>query len=89
MSDTETTPSDPRDNCPECGERGRFDLGTVQTPACRTMKRPAWCGDCQELQPVAVDSLGFWECQTCGCPTECGGCGHTMTDDHECDEVPA
>ena len=34
MSDTETTPSDPRDNCPECGERGRFDLGTVQTPAC-------------------------------------------------------
>lgn len=19
---------------PECGERGRFDLGTVQTPAC-------------------------------------------------------
>lgn len=34
MSDTETTPSDPRDDCPECGERGRFDLGTVQTPAC-------------------------------------------------------
>lgn len=34
MSDTETTPSDPRDNCPECGERGRFDLGSVQTPAC-------------------------------------------------------
>jgi len=53
------------------------------------MKRPAWCGDCQELQPVAVDSLGFWECQTCGCPTECGECGQTMTDDHECDEVPA
>lgn len=54
MSDTETTPSDPRDNCPECGERGRFDLGTVQT---------------------------------CGCPTECGDCGHTMTDDHECEVV--
>lgn len=50
------------------------------------MKRPAWCGDCQEFQPVALDSLGFWECQTCGCPTECGECGQTMTDDHECGE---
>lgn len=25
MSDSETTPSDPQDHCPECGERGRFD----------------------------------------------------------------
>jgi len=45
-------------------------------------------GGTTDLSGVLTE-FGFWECQTCGCPTECGECGQTMTDDHECGEVPA